>query len=46
MLTPRRRSIHDLKLGDRLALILHIGSRSGRLSPNDGQFHMFDLDPY
>jgi len=37
-------AIHDLELGDGLGLVVEVGSGTGRFSPDDGEFHVFDFD--
>lgn len=43
---PHRRAIHDLKLGDRLALVVLVGWGARGLAPDNGQLHMLDLDTH
>ena len=43
-LTSYWSTIHDLELGNRFALIILVRWRAGRLPPDDGKFHMLDLD--
>ena len=45
-LTSYWSTIHDLELGNRFALIILVRWRAGRLPPDDGKFHMLDLDTY
>ena len=39
-------TIHDLKLGDSLALVVLVRGRPSCLSADDGQLHVLDLDAY
>lgn len=43
-LTSHRCAIHDFELCDCLTLVVLIRNRTGRLTPDNGEFHMLDLD--
>ena len=45
-LTFRRRPVHDLVLDDRLALVVLVRSRAGRLPSDYGHLHVLDLDSH
>ena len=44
--TSYRRAIHNLKLGDRLALVVLVGRGARRLAADDGELHVLDLDAH
>ena len=44
--TSYRRAVHDLELGDRLALVVLVRRRPCCFAANNGQFHVLDLDSY
>lgn len=40
------RAVHDLELGDRLALVVLVRWCAGCFAADDGEFHVLDLYPY
>mmetsp|Transcript_13364 Transcript_13364/g.56509 ORF Transcript_13364/g.56509 Transcript_13364/m.56509 type:complete len:371 (+) Transcript_13364:1152-2264(+) len=45
-LPPDGRAVHDLVLGDGLALVVRVRPRPGALSPANLNLHVLDLDPH
>ena len=44
--TSYRRAVHDLELGDRLALVVLVGWGARCLAADDGELHVLDLDAH
>ena len=44
--TSYRRAVHDLELGDRLALVILVGWGARCLAADDGELHVLDLDAH